>query len=400
MEQRAQGTLQVWAEPFVALRRPEALQPAHRSVRARRHHLEHLLGLVPRPRLPRARGHGDRGRSSSTTFKEFPPRQKAASFTIDQAVAEAAKAGRVTSERHDGNMARPHRGHRGARSRAATFAWARTSTTRRRRPSTGWRSTGSGSIAAPVTNGEFAAFVAATPATSRSPSVRSIPADFPGAPAENLVPGSLVFTGTTGPGRPAPPAAVVDVDAGRVWRHPEGRRSDVADRERIPSSTSPTRTPRPTPRWAGRRCRPRPSGSSRRAAGSTEPTFTWGDEPRSPGERRWRTIWHGDFPWQNRSPTASAERRRSAHSRQRLRPLRHGRQRVGVDRRLVHGPTPRRRRTSRAACPRTPRRHRARQPRSRPAAVPRSRARSSRAARSSAPTATACATGRPRASRR
>ena len=60
MEQRAPGTLQVWAEPFIAAAGPEALQPAHRPVRAGRHHVEHLLRLVPRPRLHRLRGAGDR----------------------------------------------------------------------------------------------------------------------------------------------------------------------------------------------------------------------------------------------------------------------------------------------------------------------------------------------------
>ena len=53
MEQRCPGTLQVWAEPFVPLRVPEDLQPAHRPVRARRHHVEHLLAVVHRERLPR-----------------------------------------------------------------------------------------------------------------------------------------------------------------------------------------------------------------------------------------------------------------------------------------------------------------------------------------------------------
>ena len=38
---------QLWAEPFVAAAHPEALQPAHRPLRAGRHHVEHLLGLVP-----------------------------------------------------------------------------------------------------------------------------------------------------------------------------------------------------------------------------------------------------------------------------------------------------------------------------------------------------------------
>ena len=44
--------------------RPEALQPAHRSVRARRHDVEHLLRLVHRQRLHRAGRDGDRRRSS------------------------------------------------------------------------------------------------------------------------------------------------------------------------------------------------------------------------------------------------------------------------------------------------------------------------------------------------
>ena len=85
MEQRCPGTLQIWAEPFVDAARAQALQPADRPVRARRHHVEHLLGLAADQRLP---GPGRRRRWSARfleTFKEFPPRQKAASFTIDQA---------------------------------------------------------------------------------------------------------------------------------------------------------------------------------------------------------------------------------------------------------------------------------------------------------------------------
>ena len=43
-------------------------------------------------------------------------------------------------------------------------------------------------------------------------------------------------------------------------------------------------------------CRPRPSGSSQRAAGSRRAASTWGDEPEAPGERL-ANFWHGDFPW-------------------------------------------------------------------------------------------------------
>ena len=53
VEQRCEGTLRLWAEPFTHLRVPEAVQSTNRSVRARRRHLEHLLRLADRPRLPR-----------------------------------------------------------------------------------------------------------------------------------------------------------------------------------------------------------------------------------------------------------------------------------------------------------------------------------------------------------
>ena len=51
MEQRARGTLQIWAEPFTTLRVAEDLQPADGPVRAGGRHVEHLLRLVARPRL-------------------------------------------------------------------------------------------------------------------------------------------------------------------------------------------------------------------------------------------------------------------------------------------------------------------------------------------------------------
>jgi arylsulfatase len=83
MEQRATGTLRIWAEPFVPLRVPKLLQFAHRPVRTRRHHIEYVLRLVPDHvylLMPAQSAVG----AFLQTFKEFPPRQKAASFTVDQ----------------------------------------------------------------------------------------------------------------------------------------------------------------------------------------------------------------------------------------------------------------------------------------------------------------------------
>ena len=85
MEQRAQGTLQIWAEPFVSLRVPKLFNlrtdPFERADVTSNTYYDWLLendyiilaamGLVTQ---------------FLATFEEFPPRQKAASFTIDQVV--------------------------------------------------------------------------------------------------------------------------------------------------------------------------------------------------------------------------------------------------------------------------------------------------------------------------
>ena len=51
-EQRCSGNPADLGRAVHAVARPQALQPAHRSFRARRHHLEHLLGLVRVQGLP------------------------------------------------------------------------------------------------------------------------------------------------------------------------------------------------------------------------------------------------------------------------------------------------------------------------------------------------------------
>ena len=104
MEQRLQGTMQLWAEPFVALRLPKLFNlrtdPFERADVTSNTYWDWLMDsgiLVLTASALVAQ--------FLESFKEFPPRQKAASFTIDQAMAklEAAltKAGRST--RDDGH---------------------------------------------------------------------------------------------------------------------------------------------------------------------------------------------------------------------------------------------------------------------------------------------------------
>jgi arylsulfatase len=85
MEQRARGTLEIWAEPFVPLRIPKLYNlrtdPFERADTTSNTYWDWYISkayLIM----------GAQGIVTQflKTFKEFPPRQKAASFTIDQAM--------------------------------------------------------------------------------------------------------------------------------------------------------------------------------------------------------------------------------------------------------------------------------------------------------------------------
>jgi len=81
-EQRGEG-IEVWQEPFVALRLPKLFNlrsdpfetADHEGMDYERWRVEHLFALVP------AQAYVSR---FLETFKEFPPRQKPGSFSIDQ----------------------------------------------------------------------------------------------------------------------------------------------------------------------------------------------------------------------------------------------------------------------------------------------------------------------------
>ena len=69
----------------------------------------------------------------------------------------------------------------------------------------------------------------------------------------------------------------------------------------IRSSMSPIATRRPMRAGRARNCRPRPSGSSRRAAGSTARNIAWGEEF-TPDDKPMANTWQGAFP--QREPEA------------------------------------------------------------------------------------------------
>jgi arylsulfatase len=89
LEQRAHG-FEVWEEPFVALRVPKLFnlradpfeRADHEAIDYSRWRIDHLFALVPAQAYVAA---------WLASFKEFPPRQKPASFSIDQVMERLAQ---------------------------------------------------------------------------------------------------------------------------------------------------------------------------------------------------------------------------------------------------------------------------------------------------------------------
>ena len=145
-----------------------------------------------------------------------------------------------------------------------------------------------------VTNADFAAFVDAT--DYRTVAERPLdPADFPGAPAENLQPGSMVFTGTPGPVDLRHLSQWWTWTPGASWRHPQGHSSDLQDRDDHPVVHVAHEDAEAYARWAGLTL-PTEAEWEHAALGGSPRTYTWGDQPERPGERL-ANYWHGHFPW-------------------------------------------------------------------------------------------------------
>jgi arylsulfatase len=92
MEQKVEATLEAWANPFTALRFPLMFNlrrdPYERAqITSNTYYdwlLDHAFFLVP------AQSYVGR---FLETFKEFPPRQKAASFSLDQVMEKLSTSG-------------------------------------------------------------------------------------------------------------------------------------------------------------------------------------------------------------------------------------------------------------------------------------------------------------------
>ena len=121
--------------------------------------------------------------------------------------------------------------------------------------------------------------------------------DFPGVPADKLVPGSAVFRADATPVPLDNPLRWWVYTPGASWKHPQGPAAARSNgRGDHPVGARRLRR-RDRVRRNGRAsvCRRKPSSSSPRAAASIAHRYSWGNDMR-PGNKAAANIWQGTLP--------------------------------------------------------------------------------------------------------
>jgi len=149
----------------------------------------------------------------------------------------------------------------------------------------------------PVTNEQFARFVAETGYVTIAER-RPDPALYPGAPPENLVPGSMVFFPTNGPVDLRNYANWWGWTPGASWRHPLGPSSSVLGLDRHPVVHVAYEDAEAYCAWAGKELPTEAEWEYAARGGLEQAAFTWGDE-HEPGGQPVANVWQGRFPWEN-----------------------------------------------------------------------------------------------------
>ncbi len=148
-----------------------------------------------------------------------------------------------------------------------------------------------------VTNSVFADFVASTGYLT----VAEQPPDpqlYPGAPAENLVPGSMVFTMTDGPVNLRDYSNWWAWTPGAQWRHPTGPDGDLDGLGDHPVVHVSYVDAVAYCKWAGRQLPTEAEWEYAARGGLDGAEFVWGDHDSQETEPLANT-WQGAFPYEN-----------------------------------------------------------------------------------------------------
>ena len=145
-----------------------------------------------------------------------------------------------------------------------------------------------------VTNAQFARFVAATgyvTVAERAPTKE----EFPDAPPENLVAGSVVFTATKQPVPLDDHFRWWRYERGASWRHPEGPKSNLKGRELYPVVHVAYDDCLAYAKWAGKRLPTEAEWEFAARGGLTGKLYAWGDEFRM-NDHPAANTYQGTFP--------------------------------------------------------------------------------------------------------